>query len=126
MKRTLELIPLVLAMGCSSYTIPTQHISAPHATIQKAEQMPVTNSQEATDRLALAKRELDAARTLQAKGQDRHADLMYLRADADARVAMSTAEEQGIAAEAANIQQQVRELRSPPPQQPSAPSPQQP
>ena len=116
MKRSLELILVVLAMGCSEYTIPAQHISAPHASIQRADRMPVTNSREATDRLALAKRELDAAQALQANGQNRHADLMYLRADADARLAMSTSEEQGITAEALKVQNQVRALRSAPQQ----------
>jgi hypothetical protein len=112
MKPKLELIPLVLAMSCGGYTIPAQHIQAPQASIQRAEQMPVTNSTEAASRLALAKQELAEAKRLQAAGEDRHADLMYLRADADARVAMSTAHEQSLSAEAQHIQEHVRALRS--------------
>jgi hypothetical protein len=112
MKRMLELIPIVLAVGCSEYTIPPQHISAPQVSIQRAEMMPVTNDMEAVNRLALAKRELAQAQSLQAAGQNRHADLMYLRADTDARLAMSTATERGITAEAQQVHERVRELRS--------------
>ena len=112
MKRTLQLIPIVLAMGCSEYTIPAQHISASQQSIQRANQTSVTNDSEAAIQLSTAKRELAEARTLQAAGENRHADLMYLRADADARLAMSTARQRGISAEAQQVREQVRELRN--------------
>lgn len=112
MSRMLALIPLALILGCSEYTIPPEHISAGNTSVQKADQADFSHSSDAASRLALAKEELATARKLQATGDGRGADLMYLRADADARLAMSTAQQQSLVDEARQVQDQARQLRA--------------
>ncbi len=112
MTRMLALIPLALFLGCSEYVIPAEHVSAGNTSVQKADQADFSHSPDAASRLALAKEELATARKLQATGDGRGADLMYLRADADARLAMATAQQQSIAFEAQQVRDQARQLRT--------------
>jgi hypothetical protein len=112
------LSPLLLVACSSGYQIPQSHVEAPHASIGVAEQQGVASVPDASARLSRAKQELDTANRLASRTgrtDRRAADLMYLRADADARVASaiaqsetSVADTQRIDREAQQIQTQVR------------------
>ncbi len=107
---------VLAACGGSSYRIPQSHVEAPRQSIAAAQQQGGLDPRSA-DRLELAKYELMTANRLAHEGDGRRADLMYLRADTDARIAAASAQGQKASAETARIQsdamriqQQVRDL----------------
>ncbi len=126
MRWSVALLPALLATACSSYKIPQSHVQAPQASIGAAEQQGAASVPDASARLNVAKRELSAAKQLDKQGDKRSADLMYLRSDADARLASAmaqdstaTADTQRIMQEAQQVQMQIRTLRSQPSAQPN-------
>jgi hypothetical protein len=112
MRWILALAPL--AMGCASYNIPQSHVQAPPASIAWAEQAGAASVPGASERLSLAKQELASANKMAHHGDKRRADLMYLRADADAQLALATAQDHTVASEAAQLDQQIKQLQSSP------------
>jgi hypothetical protein len=113
MRWILALAPL--AMGCaSSYNIPTSHVQAPPQSIAWAQQAGAASVPGAAERLNLAKHELASANNMAHKGDKRRADLMYLRADADAQLALATAQDHTVSSEAQQLDQQIKQLQSAP------------
>jgi hypothetical protein len=113
MKWILALAPL--AIGCGSgYQIPASHVQAAPQSIAAAETVGASTTPGAAERLTLAKHELAAAQRMAHHGDARGADLMYLRADADARVAMLTAQNHSVVSESQQLDQQIQQLRSSP------------
>jgi hypothetical protein len=111
--RWLFALPPVLLLACSSgYKIPQSHVNAPHASIGAAEQQGAATSPDASSRLNLAKSELHAADRLVKDGQKRSADLMYLRADADARLAAAIAQGETAVSDTQRIQREARDLEA--------------
>ncbi len=110
MKWILALAPL--AIGCGGYDIPQSHVQAASASITSAEQAGATQVPGAAERLMLAKHELGIANRMAKDGKNRSADLMYLRADADARLALLTAQDHSVASEAQQLDQQIQLLRA--------------
>jgi hypothetical protein len=118
MRLSVALLPLLL-VGCatSTYAIPKSHIVAPYASIGAAEQAGVAQVPGPATRLEYARRELMQANALLKQGEGRQADLMYLRADADARTAtalaraeMATAETKRMRDDAQQAGRQVEDL----------------
>lgn len=127
---SVALAPVLLAAACSTYKVPTSHVAAARSSIGVAEQQGVSRVPAAANRLALARSELLAAHRLAQRGDRRSADLMFLRADADARLAASmaqnvhtTAETQRILQEVQQIQSQLRSTLQQPTQEPSTQQP---
>lgn len=118
MRLSVALLPLLLVgCGAATYAIPKSHIDAPYASIGAAEQNGAGQVPAAANRLAYARHELAQANALLKSGSGREADLMYLRADADARTAaalarvgMATAETKRIRDDAQRMQSQVEDL----------------
>ncbi len=111
MRPIMALLPIVVLAGCSHYTIPPQHVAGAQNAVATADQVGASNSPDGASRLAQAKEELAMAQRLDAKGEKRHADLMYLRAEADARVSVAAAKQDNLSSEAQRIQEQIRVLR---------------
>jgi hypothetical protein len=110
MKWILLLAPL--AIGCGSgYQIPASHVQAAPSSIAMAEQLGASNVPGAAERLNLARQELASANKMAHKGDKRGADLMYLRADADAQLASTTAQDHGVVSEAQQLDQQIKQLQ---------------
>jgi hypothetical protein len=112
MKWILALAPL--AIGCGGYNIPTSHVQAAPASISSAEQAGAGSTPGASERLVLAKHELATANHMAKHGDKRGADLMYLRADADAQLALVTAQDHAVYSEAQQLDQQIKQLQSAP------------
>jgi|GEM_PF-1715734 len=126
---SVALAPLLIAAACSGYEVPSSHVRAARSSIGVAERQGVSSVPAAANRLAVAERELATAHRLSERGDKRSADLMYLRADADARLATSmaqnvraTAETQQILRQAQQIQGQLRSMMQQPSMRPSQPS----
>ncbi len=66
----------------------------------------------AAERLSLAKRELASANHMAQHGDKRRADLMYLRADADAQLALATTQDHTVVSEAQQLDEQIKQLQS--------------
>jgi hypothetical protein len=111
MKWILALAPLAIGCG-SSYQIPASHVQAAPQSIAAAEQVGAGTTPGAADRLTLAKHELANAQRMAKHGDKRGADLMYLRADADAQVAMLTAQNHSVVSESQQLDQQIQQLRN--------------
>jgi hypothetical protein len=118
MKSSLPVLVLLLA-GCagSTYAIPKSHIDAAYGSLGAAERFGVAETQ---GRLDQANRELAQANDLLARGHTRQADLMYLRADTDARIVVAqaariraTAETRRLRGQAQRVQSQVSDLCGP-------------
>jgi hypothetical protein len=109
MKWILALAPL--AIGCGGYQIPTSHVQAAPSSIAMAETVGAENVPGAAERLSLAKQELATAQRM-SKHDKRAADLMYLRADADAQLALTTAQDHAVYSEAQQLDQQIRQIQS--------------
>lgn len=133
---SVALAPVLLAAACSGYKVPNSHVQAARSSIGMAERQGVSSVPAAANRLAIAESELLAAHRLSQSGDKRSADLMYLRADVDARLAASmaqnvhaTAETQHILQEAQQIELQLRStmqqssMRPPSPPSESSPAP---
>jgi hypothetical protein len=110
MRWFVALSPLVLLACSRGYSIPQNHVNAPHASIGAAEKQGAANVPDALERLDLARTELRAADRMAKDGQKRSADLMYLRADADARVAGAIAQGQTAVSDTRQIDRQAREV----------------
>ncbi len=102
---------LLLGAGCGGYKIPASHVNAPPASIAAAERAGADRSTNAAQQLQTARTELDTANRLSQKGDKRRADLMYLRADTDAQIALATAQDDNLSSQARQIQQQIQQLR---------------
>lgn len=107
------LSPLVLvACGSTAHQIPQSHVEAPVASIGAAEQQGVAGVPDANRRLDRAKQELATAKRAASQGDTRKADLLYLRADADARMAMAIAQDLGAVADTQRIDRQAQEVQN--------------
>jgi hypothetical protein len=111
MKWILALAPL--AIGCGGgYNIPASHVQAAPQSIAAAETVGASTTPGAAERLTLAKHELTNAQRLAHHGHKREADLMYLRADSDAQLAMLTAQDHSVVSEAQQLDRQIQQLRT--------------
>jgi hypothetical protein len=82
-------------LGCgASYPEPTQRMAETMASIRTAHELAAQTNPEAQLHLRLAEEQLTQARTLEANGDNRKADLTLLRAKADADVAAGIAKQQ--------------------------------
>jgi hypothetical protein len=108
MKSSLALLlPLLAGCAGSGYMIPKSHIDSAYQAVGAAQQR-VTGP---SDRLDRAKSELSEADRLLRHGNARKADLMYLNADADARIASAQAIQASAAADAQRLHGQVQEVQ---------------
>jgi hypothetical protein len=106
------LSPLLLIACSSGYQIPQSHVQAPYTSIGAAEQQGVASVLGASERLDRAKQELNTANRMATTDNKRGADLMYLRADTDARVASALAQNSATSAETQRIQQEATRVQA--------------
>lgn len=105
------LLPILLgASGC----VKTQalHTESSAAAIRSAEDQGATDVPRAALHLQLAKEELAAATSLNAKGDREAGTSMLLRAEADAELAVALAQADAERAEAIAAMERVRKLQS--------------
>jgi hypothetical protein len=101
---------LLLSGGCNSYAVPPAHLSNAQNTIADAQSAGAEADPQAGLHLGLARRQMACARSLIAQGEPASADLFVLRAQADAELALSLAQEASARAEARQMIERVRVL----------------
>jgi hypothetical protein len=99
--------------GCAGYTVPSQHVTGAQTSIASARGGGATADPQAALHLKLAEDQYSAARRLMSRGDlkdERQADLLLLRAQADAQLAQSLAQETAAKGQAEQTLEQIRIL----------------
>ena len=101
----------LLAAGCGSYPAPTERVASAEAGIRGAQEVGAGSVPAAALSVKLAQEEVQKAKQLMQDGDNKRAELILMRAQADAELALSQAREQQAKAEAEKAVEQVKSLR---------------
>ncbi|MDB4993548.1 MAG: hypothetical protein JWM74_980 [Myxococcaceae bacterium] len=111
MKRLLALIPLTLVACGASYPAPNERMASSAASIRAAEEVDANKTPQAALHLKLAHEEIDQAKALMADDNNKRAEFVLFRADADAELAVALARETTTKAEAEKARAEVTALK---------------
>jgi hypothetical protein len=103
-------VALALAAGCASNP-PTVRAESSSAAIRAAEEVGANHVPQAALHLQLAKEQSDRANSLMKTGDNDQAEMLLLRAEADAELALALAREDSEKADAEQAVVRVRELK---------------
>ena len=98
-------------LGCGGAAPPTEKVASTEAAIRGAQEVGAPAVPQAALHLKLAQEQLDKAKALMQDGDNKRAESMLLRAQADAELSLSLARESNTRAEAQTTMDQVRALR---------------
>jgi type IV pilus biogenesis protein CpaD/CtpE len=110
-KRILALAVFIALARCASAPVNTDRLSSTEAPIRAAEELGATRVPEAALELRLAQDQMEQAKQFLRNGDKQHADMLLLRAQADAELAVALAKEAPLEAEAMNAAEQVKALQ---------------
>ncbi len=105
------LVVAALTAGCASYPAPTDRVNSAQAAIGQAQGAGATDVPPAALSLKLAQEEVQKAKQLMQDGDNKRADTMLQRAQADAELAFSQARERHAEVEAKQALDQVKALK---------------
>lgn len=105
--------PVVLAAlcGCASAPIVLDKLPQTEAPMRAAEELGAARVPQAALELKLAQDEVQQAKAFLKDGNKQRADMMLLRAQADAELAVALAKEAPLQAEAKNVAEQVKTMQ---------------
>jgi hypothetical protein len=101
----------VLAISCASYPAPTERVNTAESAIGRAQGAGASNVPPAALSLKLAQEEVQKAKKLMQDGDNKRAETMLMRAQADADLAFAQARENQAKNDAQKALDQVKELR---------------
>ena len=104
-------VSAVLLAGCGSYPAPTERAASAEASIRGAQEVGAGSVPSAALSVKLAQEEVQKAKQLMQDGDNKRAELILMRAQADAELALSQAREQQAKAEAEKAVEQVKAMR---------------
>jgi len=105
-------LAMFCALGrCASAPVNTDRLSATEAPIRAAEEMGAAKVPEAALELKLAREQAEQAKQFMKNGDKGRADMLLLRAQADAELALALAREAPLAAEAKSATEEVQALQ---------------
>ena len=99
------------ALACGSYPAPTERVASAEAAIRGAQEVGASSVPAAALSVKLAQEEVQKAKQLMQDGDNKRAELILMRAQADAELALSQAREQQAKAEAQQAVDQVKQMR---------------
>lgn len=103
----------VLAAACgSSVPPPNDRLASAEAAARSAKELGADNNPKAQLELKLATEQIDQAKKLMADGDNKRADLVLQRANADAELAVMLAKENNAKAEAEKAQENVKNIKA--------------
>ncbi len=108
MKYVLLAASLGALTACGSYPAPTEHMVTSQSSVRAAQEVNAGQNPQAALHLKLAQEQVDQAKQLMADGENKRAEYVLLRAEADAELAVALARESSMRAEAAKAQDDVR------------------
>jgi hypothetical protein len=91
--KVLPVLCLLLAACGGTFPPPNERVARSEAAVRGAQEVGAPNNPQAALHLKLAQEEIDKAKALMADGQNKRADLMLQRAEADAELANLLAKE---------------------------------
>ena len=97
--------------ACGSYPAPNLQMATSMAAARSAEDLGATKNAQAALSLKLAQEELAEAKKLMTDGDNKRAEYVLMRANADAELAVMLAREAAMRAEATKAQDDVRTLK---------------
>ena len=101
----------VFVVGCGSYPAPTERVASAEAAIRGAQEVGANNVPQAALSVKLAQEEVQKAKQLMQDGDNRRAELILMRAQADAELSLAQAREAQAKTEAQQAVDQVKALR---------------
>jgi len=104
----------VLAVGCSTFKVPTERFAAADAAIRAADEVGASKTPASAYQIQLAKDEALRARELAAEGENERAHNLLLRAQADAELAQALAREAPLRAQAQEAMNKAKALEASP------------
>jgi hypothetical protein len=104
-------VSAVLLAGCGSYPAPTERAASAEAAIRGAQEVGAGSVPSAALSVKLAQEEVQKAKQLMQDGDNKRAELILMRAQADAELALSQAREQQAKVEAEKAVEQVKGMR---------------
>lgn len=103
---------LLLTACGSSLPPPSDRLSSAEAAARSARELGADKEPEAKKYLLFATQQIDSAKKLMAEGDNRRADLVLQRANADAELSVMLAKENNAKHEAAIAQEKVKAVKS--------------
>ncbi len=97
--------------ACGSYPAPTERVSSAEAAIRGAQEVGAGNVPQAALSVKLAQEEVQKAKQLMQDGDNKRAEMLLMRAQADAELALAQAREQQAKADAQQAVDQVKAVR---------------
>jgi hypothetical protein len=104
-------VALAAVVGCGSYPAPTERVSSAEAAIRGAQEVGANGVPPAALSVKLAQEEVQKAKQLMQDGDNKRAELILMRAQADAELALAQAREQQAKTEAEKAVDQVKSVR---------------
>ena len=101
----------VFMAGCGSYPAPTERVASAEAGIRGAQEVGAGNVPQAALSVKLAQEEVQKAKQLMQDGDNKRAELILMRAQADAELSLAQAREQQARNEADKALDQVKSMR---------------
>jgi hypothetical protein len=98
--------------GCGSYPPPTERMASAEAGIRGAQEVGATSVPAAALSVKLAQEEVQKAKQLMQDGDNRRAELILMRAQADADLALAQSRETQARNDAAQALEQVKAMRN--------------
>jgi hypothetical protein len=99
------------ATACGSYPAPNERIASAESAIRGAQEVGAGSVPSASLSVKLAQEEVQKAKQLMQDGDNRRAELLLMRAQADAELGLAQAREAQAKNEAAQALEQVKALR---------------
>ncbi len=106
-------VPLTAALvGCGGYPAPNQHMATAQASVRAAQEVGANQKDpQAALHLKLAQEQLDHAKQLMNDGDNKAADMMLSRAEADAELAVAECRQADTKAQADQALEELRALK---------------
>jgi hypothetical protein len=100
------------AFGCGSAPVPAENVTQAKSSISAAEAVGAQSVPKAALHLKMAKDQVSQAEAMISDGENEEAQLVLLRAQSDAELALALAREASLRAEAAAALKKVQELQA--------------
>ena len=108
-----SVLAIAAQAACGGATVPAAHVTSAQNTIAAADGAGASRIPQGQLHLQLARREYSTARSLMNQGDAAQADASLLRAQADAKLALSLAQEATAQAEAQQMLDRIRAISAP-------------
>lgn len=112
-----QLIAIIVASSvglaaCGSYPAPTERLASSQAALRVAQEFNATADPQAALHLKLAQEQLEQAKQMLADDNNKRAEYVLMRAEADAELAEALARESQLKAQAQQAQDDVRKAKA--------------